>query len=449
MEPKSVFGKKELYAVILLSFINFFLYADQNLMAPNLTSIAQSFGMNNIQRDTMLGGDISLVFWILGGVVTLAIGYLTDKVSRRNLFVSVVLIGAIPCFLTGFVQTYTQLFWMRALTGIGIGGSLPLTYSLIGDYFSPKNRSAAAGFIGLAMGFGVAAGQLIAGFAGGTNTCIAGICGWRLPFVIVAVPAFLMAILFMLTVKEPPRGRTEESLKDLIEEGKVYTSKINWSQYKELFKIKTNLLVFVQGIPGTVPWGVFFIFLNDYYSQEKGFSVETATLIVMAVGLGAIVGGLSGGLIGNKVYNINPKYLPVLCGSSILIGIIPMAFLLNYPSQAGVADPNFTLPVVIGFITGFIIIIAAPNVRAILLNVNAPETRGSIFALYNLTDDLGKGFGPVIISQLIVVFGRVWAFNITNFFWVICGVIFLMIAYTFPKDEAKLNRLLAERAVKM
>ncbi len=449
MKPKSVFGKKELYAVILLSLINFFLYADQNLMAPNLTSIAQSFGMNNIQRDTMLGGDISLVFWILGGFVTLAIGYMTDKVSRKNLFVAVVMIGAIPCFLTGFVQTYNQLFWMRAMTGIGIGGSLPLTYSLIGDYFSPKNRSAAAGFIGLAMGFGVAAGQLIAGFAGGAESCIAGICGWRLPFVIVAVPAFIMAILFMLTVKEPPRGRTEDSLKELIEEGKVYASKINWAEYKELFKIKTNLLIFVQGIPGTVPWGVFFIFLNDYYSQEKGFSVETATLIVMAVGLGAIIGGLLGGLIGNKVYNINPKYLPILCGSSILIGIIPMGFLLNYPSQAGMTNPNYTLPIVIGFITGCIIIIAGPNVRAILLNVNAPETRGSIFALYNLTDDLGKGFGPVIISQLIVLFGRVWAFNITNFFWVICGVIFLMIAFTFPKDEARLNRLLSERAQKM
>ncbi len=449
MKSKSVFGKKELYAVVLLSLINFFLYADQNLMAPNLTSIAQSFGLSNIQRDTMLGGDISLVFWILGGIVTLGIGYMTDKVSRKNLFVTVVMIGAIPCFLTGFVTTYTQLFWMRALTGIGIGGSLPLTYSLIGDYFSPKNRSTAAGFIGLAMGFGIAAGQIIAGFLGSSTTGMFGVVGWRLPFVIVAGPAFIMAVLFMFTVKEPPRGRTEESLKDLIEDGKVYASKINWAEYKEIFKIKTNLLIFLQGIPGTVPWGVFFIFLNDYYSQEKGFSIETATLIVMAVGLGSIIGGFSGGLIGNKVYNINPKFLPILCGSCILIGIIPMAFLLNYPSQAGVANPNFMLPVIIGFITGFIIIIAGPNVRAILLNVNAPETRGSIFALYNLTDDLGKGFGPVIISQLIVIFGRVMAFNITNFFWVICGVVFLMIAYTFPKDEAKLNKLLAERAAKM
>ncbi len=42
-------------------------------MTTNLTSIAQSFGMNNIQRDIMLGGDILLVFWILGGIVIQAV----------------------------------------------------------------------------------------------------------------------------------------------------------------------------------------------------------------------------------------------------------------------------------------------------------------------------------------------------------------------------------------
>lgn len=28
------------------------------------------------------------------------------------------------------------------------------------------------------------------------------------------------------------------------------------------------------------------------------------------------------------------------------------------------------------------------------MNTNAPETRGSAFAVYNLVDDLGKGLGP-------------------------------------------------------
>ena len=442
MEEEARFAGKELYAVVLLAFMNLFLFADQNLMAPNLTQIARDLGLNDVQRDVMLGGDISAVFWILGSVITLGIGYLTDLVSRKKLFLIVIVIGEIPCLMTGFVQNYDQLFWMRALTGIGIGGALPLTYSMIGDYFSHGNRASATAWIGLAEGLGIAAGQLLAGFMGP-------VMGWRLPFIIVALPNFALCLLFLLTVREPARGVTEESLKELIEKGLAYTGKINWRGYRDLFKIKSNIMVFVQGIPGTVPWGVFFIFLNDFYSQDKGYSVEMATLIVMAVGAAAILGGFLGGLAGNRLYNIKAKYLPLLCGTSTLLGVIPMALLLNYPSQVGAANPSVTGPLILGFITGFMVSITGPNVRAMLLNVNTPETRGSIFSLFNLTDNLGKGVGPVVISMLIVHFGRLWAFNIANLFWLVCGAGLLVMMITFPRDEAALMKTLGERAADM
>ncbi len=432
----------ERYAVVLLAIITLFLFADQNLMAPNLTQIANEFGFDAITRDVKLGGNISLVFWVLGGLVTLGIGYLTDLFSRKTLFVLVVLVGEIPCFLTGFAQSYGQLFWLRALTGIGIGGALPLVYSLIGDYFSPRMRPAATAYMALAMGLGIAVGQLLAGFIGPSY-------GWRLPFILVAVPNFGLGLVFWLTIREPQRGKTEESLKDLIEAGEVYTAKISWPEYKNLFRIKTNLLVFLQGIPGTVPWGVFFIFLNDYLSQNKGYSVETATLIIMVIGGAAIFGGFLGGLLGQKLYNLNPKYLPLLCGSTTLIGIIPTAILINIPDQTGVAHPQMLLPLMAGFLTGFIISITGPNVKAMLLNVNAPETRGSIFSLFNLTDDLGKGFGPVIISLLIISLGRTWAFNVANLFWVFCGIVLLWLIRIFPADEKRLNALLAEKASRL
>lgn len=442
METASKFSGQRLYAVLLLALINLFLFADQNLMAPNLSRIARDFGFSDIERDVKLGGNISFVFWVLGGVISLTIGYLTDLVSRRKLFLGVILVGEIPCLLSGFAQTYSQLFWFRALTGIGIGGVLPLTFSLVGDYFPHHQRAAAAGYLGLAMGVGIAMGQLLAGMIGPT-------LGWRLPFIIVAIPNFLLGILFWLTVKEPQRGRMEDSLKDLIEKGQVYTGRISWREYKNLFKTKTNLLVFVQGIPGTVPWGVFFIFLNDFYSQDKGFTVEMATVIVMAVGAAAIIGGFIGGLIGNRLYNLKPQYLPLLCGTTTLAGIIPMALLINYPAQFGVEKPSITLPVLIGLFTGFIVTITSPNVKAMLLNTNAPETRGSIFSLFNLADDLGKGFGPVIISFLIVLFGRLWAFNIANIFWLFCGIVLLYLVAVFPRDKKALDKLMEERARSM
>ena len=42
---------------------------------------------------------------------------------------------------------------------------------------------------------------------------------------------------------------------------------------------------------------------------------------------------------------------------------------------------------------GFVVSMAGPNMRAAMLNVNEPETRGVALALQSVTDDLGKGAG--------------------------------------------------------
>lgn len=72
---------------------------------------------------------------------------------------------------------------------------------------------------------------------------------------------------------------------------------------------------------------------------------------------------------------------------------------------------------------------AGPNVRAILQNVVVPEIRGSAFAVYALTDDLGKGFGPSIIVQLIksCTGNRKMAFQLVTAFWVACAMLQLTV----------------------
>ena len=49
-------------SLTLLFILSFFLFADQNLMAPNLSQIADDFGFNDFEKDIKLGGEISLVF---------------------------------------------------------------------------------------------------------------------------------------------------------------------------------------------------------------------------------------------------------------------------------------------------------------------------------------------------------------------------------------------------
>ena len=181
---------KRIFVTLQIGLISFFMFADQNLMGPNLTLIAEDFGMTDV-KDQYLGGLIPLVFWLLGGTVALFIGYCTDLMSRKNLFVLIVFIGEIPCLLSGFADTYTEFFIMRALTGIGIGGIIPLTYSLLGDYYAANERIKAVTLIGLASGLGIAVGQLTAGMMGDSF-------GWSPPFILFALPNFILGIVFFL-----------------------------------------------------------------------------------------------------------------------------------------------------------------------------------------------------------------------------------------------------------
>ena len=422
VREENILSKRDYISIALLFALSFFLFADQNLMGPNLTQIANDFGFNDIERDVKLGGEISLVFWLIGGVVTLFFGYFTDVVSRKKLLIISILAGEIPCFLTGFVDTYEQFFWLRALTGIGIGAIIPITYSLIGDYFPSSMRSSITGYLGLVVGLGIGGGQLLAGITGPEY-------GWKICFIIVAVPNFIILLFYALFGTEPKRGQSDKNASSV--------SKINFTVIKNLLSKKTNILVFLQGAAGTVPWAVFFVYLTDYLAQDIGYSIQTASFVVFIIGLSAMMGGFIGGLLGNKLYNINPKYQPLLAAFSTFLGMVPTALLINL-SPGNPEDLSISYPIILGIFSGFFITITAPNMKAVLMNVNHPNTRGMAFSIYNLADDLGRGFGPFIISIFILQFGRQWGFNLANAIWFFCGIFILCMMKTYPQDQETL-----------
>jgi len=418
------------------------LYADQNLMAPNLTAMGQEFGFTRAQIDQRLGADINLMFWMLGGVVTLGIGYLTDRadltrvVSRKLLLCLVALGGQLACLASGLVHSYEQLYWARALTGLGIGGSFPLIYSLIGDYFPPERRASANATIGLAMGLGIAGGQLSAGMLGSAH-------GWRMPFLCVAVPGMVLNVLFLLIAREPQRGAHEAALKDFLASGNVYEERIRLADLPLLLRLRTNTLILLQALPGSVPWGVFFVYLNDYYAHDKGFSVPDATLLIMMMGAAAIAGGFVGGLMGQRLHNRGARLMPLMCAITTVAATVPMALLINYP-----VGPQTSLagPCVVGVLTGFLAAMTAPNIYTMLINVNPPERRGAAFSLLNLFNDLGRGFGAWVVGGMAATLGRVTAFHVANLMWLGCGLALLALVWLFPREEAALQKRLADIA---
>ena len=195
--------KRRKLTVFLFSITTVLLFADQNLMAPNLTAIADEFNMTNDERDRQLGGDISLAFFLLGAPASLVVGCLADSCDRSMLFAVTTGIGETACLFTYFVTNYTQLYVCRAITGFSIGGALPLIYSILGDLFVAKDRHTVSAVVSFGIGAGISIGQAIAGYLGPTF-------GWRIPFVVVAIPALVCAWSVYMFVPDPERGAAEQ-----------------------------------------------------------------------------------------------------------------------------------------------------------------------------------------------------------------------------------------------
>jgi hypothetical protein len=146
------------------------LYADYNLLAPNLSAVAEEFGFTEEERDVKLGGEISLAFFLVGAPASFLIGWLADldTIPRPPLFAVTLLIGEVACFATYFVGNFPALFVTRTLTGISIGGSLPIVYSVLGDLYQAEGRNAISGVVATATGVGIGVGQALGGFLGPT-----------------------------------------------------------------------------------------------------------------------------------------------------------------------------------------------------------------------------------------------------------------------------------------
>ena len=78
-----------------------------------------------------------------------------------------------------------------------------------------------------------------------------------------------------------------------------------------------------------------------------------------------------------------------------------------------------------------------PNVRSVLQSVTATEVRGTAFAIYNLTDDLGKGFGPVIVDAVVYMTSgdKGTAYNVCVSFWFLCAILLFMMSKSIINDE--------------
>ena len=182
-------------------------FFDRNAFAFLAPFIQPELKLTNTQIG-LIGGAFSLT-WALSG---LTMGSLSDRFGRRKAILIIsTLVFALSSVLSGLAPTFLMMLGARMLMGVAEGGIMPITQTLIAAEVAPERRGLAQG---ITQNFGA---NLLANWAGPIIVVwMANHFGWRNAFYLVALPAFVMAMLIALTVREPQtvEGRAKPTMAD-------------------------------------------------------------------------------------------------------------------------------------------------------------------------------------------------------------------------------------------
>ena len=120
--------------------------------------------MPSVIRD--LGGEtlyaLPFAVYLLTSTVSSPLwGRASDVVGRRRLYLAAVLIFLIGSALCGQSHSMAMLIAARVVQGVGAGGLLPLTLTMVGELYSLQERSRVQSFISGVWGVSGLVGPLL------------------------------------------------------------------------------------------------------------------------------------------------------------------------------------------------------------------------------------------------------------------------------------------------
>jgi AAHS family 4-hydroxybenzoate transporter-like MFS transporter len=262
-------------------------------------SLIKSFGI----APAALGPVFSagLVGIMLGA---LFIAPLADRVGRRPVILSSILLFAAFTLATAWVDSPTALLWLRLLTGLGLGGCMPNAIALTTEY-SPARLQ---GFLVTLMFNGFTLGSLLGGVL--AHQLIPRF-GWRAVFIAGgSLPMLLVPLLFFvlpeslrfLSLSGRNRAAVEAALRRVgsTETPESLRARIT-DQEGQVRRSLRELFVAGRGRATAVLWTVFFMSLLDVYLlvswlptalNQAGIPAQNAILLGSLLQVGALLGTL-------------------------------------------------------------------------------------------------------------------------------------------------------------
>lgn len=266
--------------VVVLSFLGWvFLYSGRTILSPVLGAIGAEWRLDKAQL-----GLISSVFFFAYTAMQIPTGLLADRFGRKGLLVAGFLLFGMATGLSGMAPSYGVFLALGALAGLGQGTYYPTQYALSSAVIPRSRRALGSAVINSGMAVGISLGLLVSSF-----TTFRLEWGWRAPFLVMAVPIVLAALLFARYVHEQPAAPGEQQ-----GAGGRAGYKAREPQAPSLQAVLSRRLLGLYAVNFTSLYGFFVIltWLPYYLEVERGFPAEATGVISSLVPWASIPGAL-------------------------------------------------------------------------------------------------------------------------------------------------------------
>ncbi len=271
-----------------------------------LPSLMAEWGLSAMQAGAL--GSCALVGMMIGA---LFFGSLSDRIGRRKTIAFCVILFSGVTALNGLAQSPEVFGLCRFIAGLGIGGVMPNVVALMNEYSPKRSRSTlvAIMFSGYSLG-----GMLSAGL----GMWLMPLWGWQAVFYVAAIPLLALPLL----IRQLPEsmnyllrsGQTEKAQAileqavpdyrpaagDALEQASGRHANVSIG---ELFRDGRTLNTLML-------WLAFFCCLLMVYALSSwlpklmsgaGYGLNSSLTFLLVLNLGAIVGAIGGGWLGDRV----------------------------------------------------------------------------------------------------------------------------------------------------
>ena len=188
------------YTLVFLTLVSTLNYFDRSVLSLMLPLIKKDFHVS----DTTLGVVTGLI--AIYAILGVPVAWLAERWSRRNIVAIGLAFWSLMTALTGMVTNVWQLGGTRFAMAVGESAGLAPSQSILSDLFSKRARPVVLSIITTASSIALLVYSPLAGW-------IAGRYGWRMVFLAAGAPGVVLAVIMLLTIREPRRHAGAEAIR--------------------------------------------------------------------------------------------------------------------------------------------------------------------------------------------------------------------------------------------